>query len=82
MSKRPNCAGLGGPKNGDLLNAAKSAGFEVSLTVDRGFEYEQNLAGRRIAVVILRTKSIPPNLARLQRSRQMRPSALAVRHLS
>lgn len=51
-------AGLGGLKNGDLLNAAESAGFEVLLTVDRGFEYEQNLAGRRIAMVIIRTKSI------------------------
>jgi hypothetical protein len=28
------------------------------LTVDRGFEYEQNLAGRSIAVVIFRTESI------------------------
>lgn len=51
-------AGLGGLKDGDLLNAAESVGFEVLLTVDRGFEYEQNLAGRRIAVVIFRTKSI------------------------
>jgi len=32
--------------------------FDVLLTVDRGLEYEQNLAGRRIAVVIFRTKSI------------------------
>ena len=51
-------AGLAGLKNGDLLNAAESAGFEVLLTVDRGFEYEQNLSGRRIAVVILRAQSI------------------------
>ena len=51
-------AGLAGLKNGDLLNAAESAGFEVLLTVDRGFEYEQNLSGRRIAVVIFCTKSI------------------------
>jgi len=30
----------------------------VLLTVDRGFEYEQNLGGRQIAVLILSTKSI------------------------
>jgi predicted nuclease of predicted toxin-antitoxin system len=42
-------AGLVGLKNGDLLNAAESAGFDVLLTVDRGFEYQQNLAGRKIA---------------------------------
>jgi predicted nuclease of predicted toxin-antitoxin system len=68
-------AGLGGLKNGDLLNAAEAAGFEVLLTVDRGFEYEQNLAGRSIAVVIFRTESIaleellplvPPCLVRLE----------------
>jgi predicted nuclease of predicted toxin-antitoxin system len=68
-------AGLGGLKNGDLLNAAQSAGFEVLVTVDRGFEYEQNLVGRRIAAVIFRTRSIaleefvpfvPACLARLE----------------
>jgi hypothetical protein len=31
--------GLGGLKNGELLDAAESAGFEVLLTVDRGFEH-------------------------------------------
>lgn len=51
-------AGFAGLKNGELLNAAESAHFDVLLTVDRGLEYEQNLAGRRIAVVIFRTKSI------------------------
>jgi hypothetical protein len=58
MSNQHSTRGLVGLKNGDLLNAAESAGFDVLLTVDRGFEYQQNLAGRRIAVVILRTKSI------------------------
>ena len=51
-------AGLGGLKNSELLDTAESAGFDVLLTVDRGFEYEQNLSGRRIAVVIFHTKSI------------------------
>ncbi len=51
-------AGFAGLKNGELLDAAESAHFDVLLTVDRGLEYEQNLAGRRIAVVIFRTKSI------------------------
>jgi hypothetical protein len=41
-----------------LLDAAEAAGFDVLVTVDRGFRYEQNLAGRKIAVVIFRTKSI------------------------
>ena len=51
-------AGLGGLKNGELLAAAEAAGFEILLTVDRGFSYEQNFIGRKIAVIILSTKSI------------------------
>jgi predicted nuclease of predicted toxin-antitoxin system len=51
-------AGFAGLKNGELLDAAESAGFDVLLTVDRGLEYEQNLTGRKIAVIIFRTKSI------------------------
>jgi len=45
-------AGFAGLKNGELLDAAESAHFDVLLTVDRGLEYEQNLAGRRIAIII------------------------------
>jgi predicted nuclease of predicted toxin-antitoxin system len=51
-------AGLGGLKNGELLEASEAAGFNVLLTVDRGFQYEQNLKGRKIAVIVLSTKSI------------------------
>jgi predicted nuclease of predicted toxin-antitoxin system len=51
-------AGFGGLKNGELLDAAEAAGFDVLVTVDRGSRYEQNLAERKIAVVIFRTKSI------------------------
>lgn len=51
-------AGFAGLKNGQLLSAAESARFEVLLTADHGLEYEQNLAGRRIAVIIFHTKSI------------------------
>ncbi|HJY90792.1 MAG TPA: hypothetical protein VJ255_10960 [Candidatus Acidoferrum sp.] len=50
--------GFCGLKNGGLLDAAEAAGFDVLVTLDRGFRYEQNLAGRKIAVVIFRTKSI------------------------
>ena len=51
-------AGFGGLKNGELLQAAEAAGFEVVLTVDRGFQYEQNLAGRKVAVIVFSTRSI------------------------
>src|SRR5258708_2768600 len=50
-------AGLAGLKNGDLLKAAEAAKFDVFLTVDQGIEYQQNLTGRKIAIIIFRTKS-------------------------
>jgi predicted nuclease of predicted toxin-antitoxin system len=49
--------GLAGKKNGELLSLAQKSGFEVFLTLDRGLEYEQNLQGRNIAVVLIRSKS-------------------------
>ena len=39
--------------NGDLLRAAEEAGFEVLVTTDKNMRYQQNLAGRRIAIVVL-----------------------------
>ena len=50
-------AGFAGRKNGELLKAAESAKFEVLLTADQGFEYEQNLRDRKIALIIFRAKS-------------------------
>jgi hypothetical protein len=38
--------------NGELLVAAETAKFDVVLTVDRGFEYQQNLERRKIAIII------------------------------
>ena len=50
-------AGLAGIENGQLLSLAEERGFEVLLTIDKGFEYEQNLSDRSIAVMIVRAKS-------------------------
>lgn len=50
-------AGLAGLTNGELLAAAETAKFDVFLTVDQGIEYQQNLSGRNIAIIIFRTKS-------------------------
>ena len=40
-------------KNGDLLQAAEQSGFELFLTADKNIRYQQNLAGRKIAIVVL-----------------------------
>src|SRR4051794_9122667 len=39
--------------NGALLNAAEEAGIDLLLSTDQGIRYQQNLAGRKIALVIL-----------------------------
>ena len=46
-------------KNGDLLLYAEAQGFEVLVTTDTNLRYQQNLAARRIAVVVLSTTSWP-----------------------
>jgi hypothetical protein len=40
-------------KNGELLKAAEEAGFDVLVTPDKNIRYQQNLAIRRIALVVL-----------------------------
>ncbi|HLJ16666.1 MAG TPA: hypothetical protein VKV15_19370 [Bryobacteraceae bacterium] len=40
-------------ENGELLTAAETEGFEVLVTTDRNLRYQQNLAARKIAIVVL-----------------------------
>lgn len=51
--------GWGSLQNGDLLLQAESLGFEVLVTTDQNLKYQQNLASRRIAIVVLSTTSWP-----------------------
>ena len=46
-------------KNGELLAAAESNGFEVFVTTDTNLAYQQNLSNRIIAIVVLNTTSWP-----------------------
>jgi len=45
--------------NGDLLAEAERAGFDVFVTADKNIQYQQNLSGRKIAVVVLSTPQWP-----------------------
>ena len=45
-------------QNGDLIAAANEA-FDVLLTADQNLKYQQNLTGRKIAVVVLPTNFMP-----------------------
>jgi hypothetical protein len=40
-------------ENGELLKAAKEAGFELLITADQNIRYQQNLAGRSLSLVVL-----------------------------
>jgi len=40
-------------ENGSLLLAAEQAGFDVMVTGDKNLAYQQNLAGRRISLIVL-----------------------------
>jgi predicted nuclease of predicted toxin-antitoxin system len=61
-------AGWAGEQNGELLKLAEGH-FDVLVTVDTNLRYQQNLEGRRIAVIIL---AYPSN--RLEHLRQYFPT--------
>ena len=46
-------------KNGDLILKAEEAGYELLLTTDKNMRYQQNLAGRKIAIVVLGNPQLP-----------------------
>jgi predicted nuclease of predicted toxin-antitoxin system len=51
--------GWSGLANGDLLTRAEAEGFNALITTDQNLRHQQNLAGRRIGVVVLLTTSWP-----------------------
>src|SRR5579872_6201112 len=54
-------------KNGELLEAAEQAGFDLFLTTDKNMRYQQNLAGRNIAIVVLGQQQWPHVRPHIQR---------------
>ena len=46
-------------RNGELLQQAEKAGYELLLTSDKNMRYQQNLSGRTIAVVVLANQQWP-----------------------
>jgi hypothetical protein len=43
--------------NGELLNAAERAGFELLVTVAQNIPNQQNLSGRMISLLILQSRT-------------------------
>lgn len=46
-------AGWAGKKNGELLALMESHAYDVFITADQNTQYQQNLKGRRIAIIVL-----------------------------
>jgi hypothetical protein len=46
-------------KNGELLDVAEAAGYDLLITTDRNMPYQQKVEGRRIAVMILSRQQWP-----------------------
>jgi hypothetical protein len=63
-------SGWSGKQNGELLSLAEAA-FDVLVTWIRNLRYQQNLASRRIAIVILQSSS-----SRLNHLRQHFPACV------
>lgn len=49
-------AGFAGMTNGELLSLGESR-FDVFVTLDKGVQFQQNLAPRNIGIVLIRAKS-------------------------
>lgn len=45
--------------NGDLLATAEAAGFDLLITTDQNLRYQQNLAVRRLAILVLTVANWP-----------------------
>jgi hypothetical protein len=58
-------------KNGELLDAAEAAGFEVFLTADQSIRYQPNLGRRKMAIVVLGSgiwEFLQPHLDRIRKA--------------
>jgi hypothetical protein len=46
-------------ENGELLTAAEGEGYELFMTTDQNLKHQQNLVGRKLAILILLSTSWP-----------------------
>jgi hypothetical protein len=54
--------------NGGLLTVAKAEGFEALVMTDKNLSYQQNLAGRKLAIIVLgqgRWSVLKPHVAQI-----------------
>ena len=58
-----------GLSNGDLVENAVQEGYEILITTDQNMRYQQNLTGRRLAVVVLLSTAWPNIQLRIEEVR-------------
>ena len=46
-------------ENGELIRKAEAEGYEIIVTTDQSMRYQQNLTGRRLAIVVLLSTAWP-----------------------
>ena len=46
-------------ENGELIQRAEDSGYDLLLSTDKNIRYQQNLAGRKIALVVLSQQQWP-----------------------
>jgi hypothetical protein len=46
-------------ENGELIQRAEEAGYELLLSTDKNIRYQQNLSGRKIALIVLGNSQWP-----------------------
>jgi hypothetical protein len=60
--------GWGQISNGELIGRAENAGYQIILTCDQNIQYQQNMARRKISMVVLESNiwpSIQPRIAEI-----------------
>jgi hypothetical protein len=63
--------GWGGISNGDLLAAAERAEFDLFVVADKNLLYQQNITGRRLAILELWTNHRPTLAVSMQLGRYL-----------
>jgi PIN like domain len=53
--------------NGDLIEQAEAAGYDLLLSTDKNIRYQQNLTGRKIAILVLTNQQWPTVRLHLKR---------------
>jgi hypothetical protein len=67
-----------------MLPLAEEARFDLFRTMDKGLQYQQNLSGRQIAILIIRAKSnrlidLLPHIEESRTNEDLDPSGAAIR---